>query len=99
MRTCDLLDGPREPPAGTYDPESKGISEDDPDGNGGVVERLCVDRVELRETEDDAYEGDPEHGGGRYWVGEPAEVERSSDESVRVDDAQGDGQSYGWGVK
>ena len=93
--TCDLLDGPREPPAGAHGPEPEGVREDDADGDRLIVERLGVDRGELREAEDDEYEGDPEHGGGRYWVGEPAEVEGPSRESIRVDDAQGDGQSWG----
>ena len=94
-RTCDLLDGPREPPAGAYGPEAEGVREDDPDGDGRVVERLGVDRCELGEAENDGYEGDPEHGGDGYWVGEFAEVEGASCESIGVDDAQCDGHSCG----
>ena len=94
-RTCDLLDGPREPPPGAYGPEPEGVREDDPDGNRRVVERLGVDRGELREAEDDGYEGDPEHGGDGYWERELAEVEGTSCEPISVDDAQGDGQSCG----
>ncbi len=93
-RTCDPLDGPREPPAGTYSPESEGLGKHNPDRDRRVVERSGVDRVELRETKYDRHEGNPEHGGDFFWVGELAQVERSSYESICINDAQGDGKLY-----
>ena len=90
-RTCNLLDGTREPLTSAESPEPEGVGQDDADGNRGVVERLRVDRVEFWEAKDDRDEGDPEHRGDSNWVRELAEVERSSHESVRVNHAQGNG--------
>lgn len=93
-RTCDLLDGAREPLAAAHSPKPEGISEDDADGDRGVIERLRIDRIDLRETKYDRDECDPEYGGNRDRVRELAEVERPSHESVSVHHAQGDGESY-----
>src|SRR6266852_6463376 len=46
--------------------------------------------VEFWETKYDRYQGDSDCN----WVGELAKAERSSYESIRVDDTQGDGNSY-----
>jgi len=93
-RTCDLLDGAREPIAGADSPESERVEDDDPNGDGRIVERLRVDRVQFWEAKDDRDECDPEYGSDGDWVRELPEVERSSYESVCIDHAQGDGQSY-----
>jgi len=86
--------GAGEPRAGTNGPEQEGEGEDDAGGDGGVVERLCVDGVHLREGRNDRDEADPEHSDGRDRAREPAQVEWSSHESVRVDNAEGDGHTY-----
>ena len=93
-RTNDLLDGAREPLAGADSPESERVEEDDANGDRGIVERLRVDGVKFREAKDNRDECDPEHSGYCDWVRELSEVERPPYESVCVDYAQGDGQSY-----
>jgi hypothetical protein len=67
-RTCDLLDRAREPLASAESPQAEGVGKDDTDGDGGVVERLRVDWVELWKTKDDGDKGDPEHGSDSDWV-------------------------------
>ena len=86
-RTCDPLDRAREPSVGAKGPEPKGVSKDNPDGHGRIVERLCANRVELREAKRDRDKCDPEHRGNRDRVRELAEMEWSSHKSLRVYDA------------
>lgn len=93
-RTCDLLDRAREPRAGANGPEPQGISKYNPDCYGRIVERLCADRVELREAKRDRDKAYPEYGGDRDWVRELAEMERPSHESICIYDPQGDRNSY-----
>jgi hypothetical protein len=93
-RTCDLFDRPREPRAGAKGPEPQGVSKDNPDCYGCIVERLRADRVELWEAKRDRDKGNPEHGGDRDWVRGLAEMEWSSHESICIYNAQGDRNSY-----
>jgi hypothetical protein len=95
-RISELLHGNCKPPAGAGDSGEQGEGADDSEGHGdgGIVERLPVDRVYLREAKDDRDRGDPEQSGSCVWVRELAEVERPSRELVRVDDSQGNGHSY-----
>ena len=92
-RTFNLLDGSEKPLAGADDPEAEGADENDTESDWGVVESLGIDGVKLRKAKDDQHEADPERGDDRDWVREFAKVEGTSHKSVRVDDAQGDGQS------
>jgi hypothetical protein len=88
-----LPDGTREPCAGAEEPKGEGVGEHDADGNGGVVERLRVDRVELWETKDDRDERNPENGHNRDRVREHAKVEWPAHEFVRIYHAQCDGDA------
>lgn len=62
MRTCNLLDRFREPPARAHSSES--------DGDGRVVGRLRIDRVELWGANSSSYESfrvdDAENDGNFY---------------------------------
>jgi hypothetical protein len=93
-RTCDLSYRAREPRAGAKCPEPQGVSKDNPDCYGCIVERLRADRVELWEAKRDRDKGNPEHGGDRDWVRGLAEMEWSSHESICIYNAQGDRNSY-----
>jgi hypothetical protein len=88
-----LPDGAREPRAGAEEPKDESVGEHDADSNGGVVERLRVDRVELWETKDDRDERDPEYGHNRDRERERAKVEWPAHEPIRVDHAQSDGDA------
>ena len=93
-RISDLLHGNHEPPVGAGDPGEQGQGQDEGNTDGGIVERLRFDRVDLWEAKNDRDKGDPEQSGNRDRVRELAEVERPSRELVRVDDTQGNGHSY-----
>lgn len=91
----DLPHGPREPCPRPQEPAAEGPERDDADGDGGVVERLAVDGVELREAEDDGDEGDVEACDGGDGAGQRAQVEGALCEIGRVDEADEDGEAVG----
>ena len=89
----DLPDGPREPPPRPQEPAAESPQSDDADGNGGIVQRLAVDRIQLRQTEDDGDEADVQagHGGDGSRCG--AQVERTLFEIGWVDETDQDGKA------
>lgn len=91
----DLANRTVEPALGPKEPRAQTPEADDTDADGGVVERLRVDGVELRQAEDDGDESDPQHSDERHGAGEGAEVEGSADKAGWIDKANEDGETVG----
>ena len=88
--TCNLLDGPSEPLPRADKPEAERIRSDDAHGDDGVVQRLRVHGVRLRQDEGDGDEQDPQARDDGDRVGEGAEVEGAALEPLAVYDAESD---------
>jgi hypothetical protein len=92
--TLQLLNRASKPPSCTQEPQAETVSHDNPHRYDGIVERLRVDGIDLRENEDNGDEDDPEDSGHGDGERECAEVKGALCEVLTVDDSKSNGDSY-----
>ena len=76
--TCDLVDRSCEPFSCAYKPETHTVGDDDSNGDNGIVQRLVIHGVHLRENEGDTNEGNPKASKDGYGVRKRSQMEWST---------------------
>jgi len=91
--TFNLLNRPLEPLPSRNKPKRDRVQHNYTDSNDRVVECLRINRVGLRQDEDDRDEAYPQHGNCRNWIREFSEMKGPSLKVLTVPESEGNWDS------